>query len=161
MRPTSKDGFSVLRTEVLLWHLGSRLEDQPPYFPYISLNRGDMALRLVVPFLLFFLIYAPCPHLIRNSFAFFFPPGGAFNFLLHSINRAGSFSQTFVSPDMVQSINPEEFLLESAGNLGAVEVATFLRLALYGVSLSQGYTYFKRSKNDRFSLKLMVRNCFC
>ncbi|PPQ76665.1 hypothetical protein CVT26_013958 [Gymnopilus dilepis] len=60
---------------------------------------------------------------------------------------------------MVQSINPEEFLLESAGNLGAVEVATFLSLALYGVSLSQGYTYFKRSKNDRFSLKLMGFFC--
>ncbi|KDR68172.1 hypothetical protein GALMADRAFT_146653 [Galerina marginata CBS 339.88] len=47
-------------------------------------------------------------------------------------------------------------MVETDGNLGAVEIATFLSLVLLGVSLSQGYTYFRRSEQDKFSLKLMV-----
>lgn len=47
--------------------------------------------------------------------------------------------------------------VETAGNLGAVEIATFLSLVLLGVSLSQGYTFFRRSGSDRWTLKLMVR----
>lgn len=46
--------------------------------------------------------------------------------------------------------------VQADGNLGAVEVATFLSLVLLGISLSQGYTFFRRSEHDRWSLKLMV-----
>lgn len=61
---------------------------------------------------------------------------------------------------MVSSINPNAFLVESDGNLGAVEVTTFLSLILYGISLTQGYTYFQQQtqRKDRLSLKLLV--CF-
>ncbi|KAF8972054.1 hypothetical protein BDZ97DRAFT_1782964 [Flammula alnicola] len=51
----------------------------------------------------------------------------------------------------------DHFVLESNENLGAVEITTFLSLILYGVSLSQGYTYFRRSASeDRLTLKLLV-----
>ncbi|KDR71100.1 hypothetical protein GALMADRAFT_804846 [Galerina marginata CBS 339.88] len=65
------------------------------------------------------------------------------------------------SKDLISPIQPSQFLVESNGNLGAVEVATFLSLILYGVSLSQGYTYFRRSGDDRLSLKLMVSFLLC
>ncbi|KAF8972037.1 hypothetical protein BDZ97DRAFT_1782826 [Flammula alnicola] len=59
---------------------------------------------------------------------------------------------------MITYINPDQFVVESNGNLGAVEITTFLSLILYGVSLSQGYTYFRRSaSDDRLALKLLVR----
>ncbi|KAF8172138.1 hypothetical protein BJ912DRAFT_994335 [Pholiota molesta] len=48
------------------------------------------------------------------------------------------------------------FFVQSNANLGAVEIATFLGLVLFGVSLSQGYTYFLRSAGDPFRLKLFV-----
>ncbi|PPQ90585.1 hypothetical protein CVT25_006105 [Psilocybe cyanescens] len=53
------------------------------------------------------------------------------------------------------------FKVETDGNLGAVEIATFLSLVLLGVSLSQGYTYFRRSASDKWTLKLMVSPFFC
>ncbi|KAF8958191.1 hypothetical protein BDZ97DRAFT_1009766 [Flammula alnicola] len=57
---------------------------------------------------------------------------------------------------MLSTINPSKFVVESDGVLGAVEVSTFLSLILYGVSLSQGYTYFRRSQEDRLALKALV-----
>jgi len=48
------------------------------------------------------------------------------------------------------------FKVETAGNLGAVEIATFFSIFLLGVSVSQGYAYFRRSGGDRWTLKLMV-----
>jgi len=62
---------------------------------------------------------------------------------------------------MVSPIDPNRFLVESNANLGAVEIATFLSLILFGVSLSQGYTYFRRSEDDRLALKLMVLCLLC
>ena len=58
---------------------------------------------------------------------------------------------------MVSLIQPGTFLLEKNGNLGAVEIMTFLSLILLGISLSLGYTFFRRSEGDRFSLKVLVR----
>jgi hypothetical protein len=57
---------------------------------------------------------------------------------------------------MIHLIQPSTFHLESNEDLGAVEIATFLGLILFGVSLSQGYTFFRRSGEERLSLKLMV-----
>ncbi|KAF9480746.1 hypothetical protein BDN70DRAFT_877183 [Pholiota conissans] len=48
------------------------------------------------------------------------------------------------------------FFVQSDANLGAVEIATFLGLVLFGVSLSQGYTYFYRSAGDPLRLKIFV-----
>jgi len=48
------------------------------------------------------------------------------------------------------------FFVQSNANLGAVEIATFLGLVLFGVSLAQGYTYYQRSAGDSFRLKLFV-----
>jgi len=62
---------------------------------------------------------------------------------------------------MVRSIDPSTFRVESNGNLGAVEIATFLGLILFGVSLSQGYTFFRWSGEDRLSLKIMVSALLC
>lgn len=53
-----------------------------------------------------------------------------------------------------------EFVLETNGNLGALEVTTFISLILFSVSMSQGYRYFSRSSDDRVGLKLLVRNIF-
>ncbi|KAF9553532.1 hypothetical protein CPC08DRAFT_226309 [Agrocybe pediades] len=52
--------------------------------------------------------------------------------------------------------SPDAFKVETDGNLGAVEIATFLSLVLLGISLSQGYTYFRRSSRDSRGLKAMV-----
>ena len=58
---------------------------------------------------------------------------------------------------MVTTSESNNFVLQSNGNLGAVEVATFFSLVLYGISLSQGYTYFlENAKHDRLSLKALV-----
>jgi len=57
---------------------------------------------------------------------------------------------------MVSLIQPGTFLLETNKNLGAVEIMTFLSLILLGISLSLGYTFFRRSEGDRFSLKILV-----
>ncbi|KAF8952389.1 hypothetical protein BDZ97DRAFT_1768534 [Flammula alnicola] len=57
---------------------------------------------------------------------------------------------------MVAVSESSPFFVQSNGNLGAVEIATFLGLVLFGVSLSQGYTYFQRSGGDRLSLKIFV-----
>ncbi|KAF4615953.1 hypothetical protein D9613_011258 [Agrocybe pediades] len=62
---------------------------------------------------------------------------------------------------MPSRINPADFFVQADANLGAVEVATFLSLILYGVSLSQGYTYFRRFEGDRFRLKFMVSMLLC
>jgi len=51
--------------------------------------------------------------------------------------------------------------LQANENLGSVEVATFISLALYGLSLSQGYTFFRRSEKDAASLKIFVSGCTC
>ncbi len=48
------------------------------------------------------------------------------------------------------------FFVESNANLGAVEIATFLGLVLFGISLAQGYTYFNRSTGDSIRLKAFV-----
>ena len=48
------------------------------------------------------------------------------------------------------------FFVESNANLGAVEIATFLGLVLFGISLAQGYTYFHRSTGDSVRLKAFV-----
>ncbi|KAF8972021.1 hypothetical protein BDZ97DRAFT_1913273 [Flammula alnicola] len=53
-------------------------------------------------------------------------------------------------------IKSQTFLLQSNENLGAVEITTFISLVLFGISLSQGYTYFRRSGQDRPSLKAFV-----
>ncbi|KJA14448.1 hypothetical protein HYPSUDRAFT_444275 [Hypholoma sublateritium FD-334 SS-4] len=57
---------------------------------------------------------------------------------------------------VLTTINPSSFVIRSNGVLGALEVSTFIGLVLYGVSLSQGYSYFSRRQDDRFSLKLLV-----
>ena len=58
---------------------------------------------------------------------------------------------------MVTTLESNNFVLQSNGNLDAVEVATFFSLVLYGISLSQGYTYFlENAKRDRFALKALV-----
>lgn len=58
---------------------------------------------------------------------------------------------------MVTTSESNNFVLQSNGNLGAVEVATFFSLVLYGISLSQGYTYFlENAKLDRLALKALV-----
>ncbi|KAF9560028.1 hypothetical protein CPC08DRAFT_818458 [Agrocybe pediades] len=62
---------------------------------------------------------------------------------------------------MPSRIDPKDFFVQADVNLGAVEVATFLSLVLYGVSLSQGYTYFRRFEEDRFALKFMVSMLLC
>ena len=49
-----------------------------------------------------------------------------------------------------------DFFVQSDANLGAVEIATFLGLVLYGISLAQGYTYFQRCEGDSRALKVMV-----
>ncbi|PPQ75272.1 hypothetical protein CVT26_014786 [Gymnopilus dilepis] len=50
----------------------------------------------------------------------------------------------------------DAFDVETNANLGAVEIGTFLSLVLLGVSLSQGYTFFRRSSHDGRPLKIMV-----
>ena len=50
----------------------------------------------------------------------------------------------------------DAFDVETNANLGAVEIGTFLSLVLLGVSLSQGYTFFRRSSQDGRPLKIMV-----
>ncbi|KDR71956.1 hypothetical protein GALMADRAFT_229182 [Galerina marginata CBS 339.88] len=51
-----------------------------------------------------------------------------------------------------------EFVLETNGNLGALEVTTFISLILFSVSMSQGYRYFSRSSDDRAGLKFLVHS---
>jgi len=48
------------------------------------------------------------------------------------------------------------YVLQDDGNLGAVEITTFFSMVLYGLLLSQGYTFFQRSEGERFFLKLFV-----
>ncbi len=58
---------------------------------------------------------------------------------------------------MVIPLEADNFVLQSNGNLGTVEVATFFSLVLYGIFLSQGYTYFlENAKDDRLALKALV-----
>ncbi|KAF8148844.1 hypothetical protein B0H34DRAFT_200483 [Crassisporium funariophilum] len=57
---------------------------------------------------------------------------------------------------MVSTVQVASFHLESIPNLGALEIASFFSVLLFGVLLSQGYTYFRRSRNDRIGLKLLV-----
>jgi len=52
---------------------------------------------------------------------------------------------------------PTAFFVESDANLGAVEIATFLGLVLFGISLAQGYAYFRRCEGDSRTLKNLVR----
>ncbi|KAF5309133.1 hypothetical protein D9619_012807 [Psilocybe cf. subviscida] len=51
---------------------------------------------------------------------------------------------------------PSAFFVQSDANLGAVEIATFLGLVLFGISLAQGYTYFRRCEDDSRGLKILV-----
>jgi hypothetical protein len=49
------------------------------------------------------------------------------------------------------------FFVQSDANLGAVEIATFLGLVLFGISLAQGYTYYQRCEGDSRAFKVLVR----
>jgi hypothetical protein len=59
---------------------------------------------------------------------------------------------------MIGPIQPSKFIVESNGNLGSVEIAIFIGLVLFGIALSQGYTYFRLSGDcdGRFRMQLMV-----
>ncbi|KAF9478462.1 hypothetical protein BDN70DRAFT_921917 [Pholiota conissans] len=57
---------------------------------------------------------------------------------------------------VLTTIDPSKFVVQSDSVLGAVEVSTFIGLVLYGISVSQGYSYFRTRKDDRLSLKLLV-----
>ena len=53
------------------------------------------------------------------------------------------------------STNP--FIVQTNAVLGAVEVATFIALILFGISLSQGYAYFRTwSESDGMGTKFLV-----
>ncbi|PPQ69338.1 hypothetical protein CVT26_002570 [Gymnopilus dilepis] len=56
---------------------------------------------------------------------------------------------------MVERIQTGLFTLDSAENLGAIEIATFLGLILLGFALSQAYTFFRQSENDKWWLKCL------
>ena len=47
--------------------------------------------------------------------------------------------------------------MERPENLGALEIATCLGLVLQGVTLAQGYTYYRHCSRDRLRLKILVR----
>ncbi|KAF8166834.1 hypothetical protein BJ912DRAFT_1048826 [Pholiota molesta] len=49
-----------------------------------------------------------------------------------------------------------QFVLVSNEDLGAVEVATFIALILFGISLSQGYNYYHRWSEDSRRMKFLV-----
>ncbi|KAF8879702.1 hypothetical protein BD779DRAFT_1122766 [Infundibulicybe gibba] len=51
---------------------------------------------------------------------------------------------------------PTNFNLTSGGNLGAMEIATFISLALCGIVVAQGYSYYHHFTTDRPFLKIMV-----
>ncbi|KAF9478456.1 hypothetical protein BDN70DRAFT_879978 [Pholiota conissans] len=57
---------------------------------------------------------------------------------------------------VLTTIDPSKFVIQSDGILGAVEVSIFIGLVLYGISVSQVYTYFRLWKDDRPALKLLV-----
>jgi len=59
---------------------------------------------------------------------------------------------------MVERIQQGRFTLDSAENLGAIEIATFLGLILLGFALSQAYTFFCKSQHDKWWLKTLVRH---
>jgi hypothetical protein len=42
-------------------------------------------------------------------------------------------------------------------NLGSMEIALAIGLTLFGIVLTQGYTYFRTCEQDRISLKALVR----
>ncbi len=48
--------------------------------------------------------------------------------------------------------------MERPENLGALEIATCLGLTLQGLTLAQGYTYYKHCSRDRLRLKILVRH---
>ncbi|KAF8879715.1 hypothetical protein BD779DRAFT_1124651 [Infundibulicybe gibba] len=48
------------------------------------------------------------------------------------------------------------FNIMSGSNLGAMEIATFISLALCGIGVAQGYSYYHHFTNDRLFLKVMV-----
>lgn len=52
----------------------------------------------------------------------------------------------------------KEPLMVDPGNLGALEIALAFGLVLYGIGLTQGYIYYRRSSNDRKFLKILVSN---
>jgi hypothetical protein len=53
-----------------------------------------------------------------------------------------------------------QFVLVSNEDLGAVEVATFIALVLFGISLSQGYSYYHRWSEDSKRMKFLVSRVF-
>jgi hypothetical protein len=58
--------------------------------------------------------------------------------------------------DSNQEIESSTFLLQSNGNLGAMEICTFIGMGLFGVAMAQVYNYFNKSGGDRRFLKLLV-----
>ncbi|KAF8872119.1 hypothetical protein BD779DRAFT_422669 [Infundibulicybe gibba] len=48
------------------------------------------------------------------------------------------------------------FIITTGGNLGALEIATFISLALCGIVGAQGYSYYHHSTSDRPLLKIIV-----
>lgn len=53
-----------------------------------------------------------------------------------------------------------QFILVSNEDLGAVEVATFVALVLFGISLSQGYNYYHKWSEDSTRMKVLVSREF-
>lgn len=48
-------------------------------------------------------------------------------------------------------------IMVSSENLGALEIALAFGLVLFGIALTQGYIYYKRSSGDRRFIKILVR----
>lgn len=59
--------------------------------------------------------------------------------------------------DSNQAIESDTFLLQSNGNLGAMEISTFIGMGLFGVAMAQVYQYFNKTSGDRGILKIFVR----
>lgn len=58
--------------------------------------------------------------------------------------------------DSYHAIESSTFLLQSNGNLGAMEISTFIGMGLFGVAMAQVYHYFSKCTGDRSFLKLFV-----
>ncbi|KAF5314418.1 hypothetical protein D9619_011998 [Psilocybe cf. subviscida] len=58
--------------------------------------------------------------------------------------------------DSDKAIESATFLVQASGNLGAMEIGTFVGLILYGVTVAQAYHYFTKHGSDPVHTKLMV-----
>ncbi|KAF8879709.1 hypothetical protein BD779DRAFT_1124164 [Infundibulicybe gibba] len=59
-------------------------------------------------------------------------------------------------PSTLDHPPPDLNFIKSESNLGAMEIATFISLALCGIAVAQGYSYYHHFTNDRPFLKVMV-----